>query len=456
MPKLSRPIPVITRLGALARRLRARARPVLDLFPLTPLGLFTLAGAALALAYYGLKRIDLLLLVVGVVGLALGALALVGTIVATIMLRLRLRRPEPGGPLRLEGGFASRTGFSVPRLWYIPLVNIGWTWLEPGARVRPVPEILRLQEEITPERRTLTERIVRRVEVGDVFGLCRLAFRVHEARTLRFLPSKGSLEQVHIIRSIAGGDDVYDPSGNPDGERVDTRAYSQGDPIRLVLWKVFARSRQLVVRTPERAFSVARKTIAFLVAGEGDEPAAGAARVAIESGALGATWVLGADGNAHDATTVIEALDVLARSATTVADQQGEGLGPFLRRHAQGGAGRAVVFVPGRPGPWLERVLAAVRARPQIGGAGSALRAPVEFVVGIDGLDPELPRSFLRRLAFTRPAPVGVQKTPGSELAQVVAALGAARARVTVVDRLSGRLYSDAQRKALITPREAA
>ncbi|MEO7327780.1 MAG: DUF58 domain-containing protein, partial [Minicystis sp.] len=302
MPKLWSPIPGMKRLGALARRLRTRARPVLDLFPLTPLGLLTLAGAALALAYYGLRRIDLLLLVVGVVGLALGALALIGVVLATVLLRLRLRAPAPAPALRLEGGLPARTGFSLPRLWWVPLVKIDWSWITPEARVRAVPEGLRLHEEITPRRRALLEHLVRRVEVGDVFGLCRLAFRLGEARTLRFLPSKGALEQVRVIRSIAGGDDVYDPMGQADGERVDTRGYAQGDPIRLVLWKVFARSRQLVVRTPERAFSVSRKTIAYLVAGEGDEPAAGAARVAVESGALGATWVLGADGNDHDAT----------------------------------------------------------------------------------------------------------------------------------------------------------
>lgn len=454
MAKLWRPSAATKRLGALARRLGARARPILDLVPLSPLGLFTLAGAGLALAHYGLGRIDLLLLVVGVVGLALGVLSLLGVITATLLLRARLRPGDRLPALRLEAGVPSRSGSSLPRLVYVPLVKIDWSWIEPAARVNGVPELLRVHEEITPERRALVEQIVRRVEVADVFGLCRMAFVVREPRSVTVLPSKGALQHVQVIRSIAGGDDVYDPLGSAEGERVDTRAYVQGDPMRLVLWKVYARSRQLVVRTPERAFSVARKTIAYLVAGPGDEPAAGAARVAVESGALGGSWVLGADGNDHDATTAADALDLLARSASSSPEQQGAGLEPFLRRTSQGGAARAVVFVPGRPGPWLERVLLAIHARPSVGPAGAALRAPVELVVGIDGLEPEPPRSFLRRLLYARAEPTGPTRTPARDLAEVMSALTKTRARVTVVDRASGRVFGDAHRKALLAAAE--
>lgn len=437
------------RMRAIAGRARSFARRALDLFPFTFPGLLTLAGAALALFYYGWKRLDLLLLIVGVVGLALGALALLVTSLAAIGLRLRLRRLSSSEPLRLECDVPARTGVAIPRLWFLPLVKVTWSWVEPEATVRPQPAFRSIHEEIVPRRRVLTDQILRRVEVGDAFGLTRIAFRIREARALHVIPSVGALRRVHVVRSIAAGEDLYDPGGTPEGERIDTRAYGSGDPIRLILWKVFARSRQLVVRTPERAYSVSRKMIAYAVAGEGDEPAAGAARVAVESGALGATWVLGADGTDVDATTPRGALDLLARSASCPPDQRGLGLGPFLKRASQGARSRAVVFVPPRPGPWIERVLSAVRTHTGR-ASGSASPAPVEFVVCTDGVARDAPRGILARLVFAPSGTPAPARTPARELAAVIRALGAARARVVVVDRLKGSVYEGAFQRALL------
>jgi hypothetical protein len=447
-------MPIRERMRAASGWARALARRAVDLFPFTFPGVLTLGGAALALVYYGWKRLDLLLLVVGVVGFALGALALLFTVIGVVGLRVHLRTRKGGEPLHLECGVPARTGISIPRLWFLPLVKVAWSWVEPEGTVRSVatgmPSLRafrRLHEEIIPRRRALTDQIVRRVEVGDAFGLTRIAFRIREARPLQVIPAVGALKSVHVVRSIAGGEDLYDPAGTPAGERVDTRAYADGDPIRLILWKVFAKSGQLVVRTPERAYSISRKMIAYAIAGEGDEPVAGAARVAVESGALGATWVLGADGNSVDATTPAAALELLARSAACPPEQRGRGLGPFLQRVGEGPFRRAVVFVPSRPGPWIEPVLTAVRARPavsSVGASGSAKLSPVEFVVCTDGIARDAPRSILSRLVLASSAGRGPERTKASDIAAVVRALSAARARVVVVDRFTGRVYEGA------------
>src|SRR5690606_13705720 len=123
-----------------------------------------------------------------------------------------------------------------------------------------------------------------------------------------------------------------------------------------VLWKVFAKSRELIIRTPERAISPARKTAVYMVADQGDEPAAGAARTAIDVGAFGGDWVLGADGTSEVTKSRDHALELLARSAHASADQAGAGLANFLLDAAPGAMARAVVFVPPTPGAWLDRV----------------------------------------------------------------------------------------------------
>ena len=434
-------VPILRRVAVLVRR-------ATDVFPFTALGVLVVAGCGWALARYGIRHIDLLLLVVGAVGVALGAAALLSTTSTALVLRFRKGAARDEDALRLECGYAARTGFSMSSLWFVPFVKIRWNWATPEASVRLVPLKRRLHEEVTPLRRGLHEAIERRVEVGDAFGLTRVTFTLRQERVVRFVPSVGALRQMRVVRSIAGGDEISNPAGPPDGERVDLRHYAPGDPIKFVLWKVFARSRQLVVRTPERAIAPTRQTVAYLVTGAGDEPAAGAARVAVDTGALGAEWVLGADGNDTYARSPVQALEVLARSASTPSALGGAGLAEFLSRATPGGVARAVVFVPARPGPWLDRVIATVRAKT----APNQAHSPVEFVVCTDGIAPVAKTTWWSRLAFqVRPVEaVGpVTPSPGDEVAAVLRALATTRAPVTLIDRVGGRAFPGGHHRSL-------
>ncbi len=442
------------KLGGMSRLRRARkalglfAARARDLWPLTWLGAFVATGSGWALLTLGVRRVDLLALVIGGVGCAIGVIAVLATTLTAASLYASLRRrPAPKrDPLHLECGHATRTGFSLPSLWWVPFVQLSWTWRMPDVAVRTRKQKGRVHEEITPARRGLRTEIVRRLDVSDVFGLARVTFEHREERDVRFIPSVGALKSMHVVRSMSGGSDLTHPDGPADGERMDMRNYNPGDPIRFVLWKVFARSRQLVVRTPERALSPVRQTVAYLVSGAGDEPAAGAARVAVDTGALGSEWVLGTDGSPESARSKTQAIELLARSAEATADDGGEGLAHFLRTAVPGSNGRAVVFVPGRPGPWLARVVAAARAR-SAQGRGS----PVEFVVCTDGVQPEPTKRRLARFLERAEKEGNAGGVPRSdELAQVVDALAAARARVLVVDRRLGRCYDGAYRQAVV------
>ena len=411
--------------------------------PITPLGLIVAAAAGHALVNYGLKQIDLVLLVIGAVGLGLVVSGMLATLVGSLVLwRANKRRDsEAKTGIDVECGYPAPTGFTLPRLRWLPFIAIDWRWVEPEAEVRVVAKRGELREEVIASRRGRVGAVVRELEVGDIFGLTQMRLRLSEQRTVRFVPSVGQLKRVDVIRGMAGGEDISHPEGPQEGELYDLRAYNPGDPIRFVLWKVFARTRQLVVRAPERALSPIRQTCAYLVAGDGDEPAAGAARLAVELGALGQDWVLGADGSNDDATRKDQAVDVLARSAEVRekagGKDGGKALGAFLQRRGHGSVGRAVVFVPGRPGPWIDNV---INQCASVGSRGGR----IDFVVGTDGIVPPPKRSWLARLATRTPAP---SVEPGStapvtteEVGQVVRALSNA-GRVIVVDRSAGRVY---------------
>lgn len=413
-------------------------------FPITPLGLLVGGASGYALIEYGIGRLDLVLLVIGAVGLGLAVFGLLATIFGAGLSWLRHRRRAPSdsslGSLDIECGYPVPTGFSLPRLRWLPFIAIRWRWLDPDAQVRVVPAGRLLREEVIASRRGKVGAVVRELEVGDIFGLAQIRLRLTEQRKVRFVPSVGQLKRVDVIRGMSGGDDISHPEGPQEGELYDIRAYTPGDPIRFVLWKVFARTRQLVVRAPERALSPIKQTCAYLVAGDGDEPAAGAARLAVELGSLGTDWVLGADGSNDDATRKDQAVDVLARSANVGEQVGGKGLGAFLQRRGLGSVGRAVVFVPGRPGPWLDSVIEQSR-----GALGRGRGGRLDFVVGTDGIIPPVKRKWLARLAVRD---VGPAIPPGStapvtteEVGEVVRALSNV-GRVIVIDRTAGRVYA--------------
>jgi hypothetical protein len=329
----------------------------------------------------------------------------------------------------------------------VPFVRLTWTWAEPLARVHVHGRRRAWHEQVVPLKRGLVDRVVRRVDVSDAFGLARITLRIEEERPVRLFPSVGALKHVSVVRSLASGEDMPFPGGPPEGERSDLRRYVPGDPVRYILWKVFAKSRQLVVRTPEQAISPARQTFAYVVTGEGDEAAAGTARVAVETGSLGSSWTLGADGTTEIAKQRGPALELIARSASCPPDAQGLGLGEFLKRHVTRSS-RVVVFVPARQGAWVDRVASAARTRV----SGSQRMSDLEIIVCADGIERRPPASWIRRVAF---APKRVDPfaeappVPATEIANVTGKLGSARARVLVVDRRAGAVYGEAHQKSL-------
>lgn len=415
-----------------SKRWLDRLRRVRDLFPFTVGGLLLVGGCLLAYLYYGRQRLDHVLLAIGVIGLALVAVSTLAVLIATLLVWRASRRVPVGEPLQAECGHVTPTDFSLPALRWLPFVDVSWTWLEPRAEVTMRRQRGRLHEELRPTERDHFQRIVRRIQIAEVFGFARIAFRSRQERSGRFVPWVGALDKMHIASGLAGGDAMAHPEGSPVGDFYDMRSYSAGDPIRFILWKVFARTRDLMVRTPEAAMSPDRRTVAYLVAADGDEPAAGAARVAVDSGALGSKWLLGADGCGEAASSREEAMDVLARSRRAGADESGA-LGEFLGRVSKGAGTRAVVFVPARPGPWIQRVAAAAR-----GPGGHYPR--VDFVVCTDGIGERQHRSRLARAALAPPGEKERVEALQEDLIAVVDALAQTGANVLVVDRPGGRL----------------
>jgi hypothetical protein len=414
------------------RSLERRARGA---FPVTLRGGLVAALCAGSLFAYGYGQLDLVVFVLGVSGLALLCVASLAALGTALALRRRLRRPEARRERAsvaarfLEAGepFATRFAVRLPR--WMPFARVEWSWVEPeGVACRLHEQGDACVEEIVPRRRHEARRVCRRFRVRDAFGLASVEWDDGVPAALRVLPWTGPLRHGVWLPAFAAAEGISHPRGAPEGDRMEIRRYVPGDSARDILWKAYARTRQLNVRRPERAIARQRRTIAYLVAAADDEAAAAAARVALESGALGSGWRFGADGCEEPTEELGAALAAVARSGSLRQGRDAAGLETFLGRVARDGDHHCIVFVPGTPGPWLERVLACAR-RP-----GREL----SFLVAVERTLPRAaPRAPLwQRWLLREPRRTGVS---ADELERLVAALAPATG-VAIVERETGQM----------------
>ena len=426
-PSWALPGPVERALG----RVRPVVRRAADIWPLTALGLALALVASVALLSFGFKKLDLVLLVVGYGGVGLLVITTATVALTALALWARLRHVSfRWSTSTFETGAPLPTGFSLPSLWWLPLVQVRWTWLSPEAEVTDrASENGRLRERVTLRQRGIFTTISRRVVVQDAFGLSRIAFQHQQAGPIEVLPHLGGIRRLPVLTSLTGGEEYPHPMGLEGGDRVELRRYVPGDSARFIHWKVFSRTRKLMVRTPERALSRARRTVAYLVAGEHDEAAAAAARAAIEEEALGTDWQFAADGSPEATSDRSEALHKVIGSSC-FAGTSGAGLKRFLAEVDPRGPASLVVFAPPVAGAWLEEMRAVTGRR----------HGRVRVVVAVDSVHDVQAQSRWRRWLLT---PVGSSGVERADLERVGRALGQLRCEVVIIDRVSGRVLGD-------------
>ncbi len=442
---------------------RRALRVAIGLFPFTAVGL-TVIVASLATGWYqGIGHLDLVLLMVSFSILVVTVLLAVAVVASAVLINGRFRRNSSRTVSEFEADVPSASGYHVELPYWLPCVDVGWRW-EPVAGACPGKLELRTERDETNEIVTVPGRgmyrsVVRRIVVRDVLDLCRVSWVTSEPVTLRVLPHRGKLEQLVPLLGYVSGEDISDPFGEPWGDRVDMRQYAAGDSPRMIMWKIYARSRKVMVRINERAVEARPRGCGYLIAPpehltaktsrhplaflsrvwrkarvRSDEASAGIARVVLEGRLLGDDWKFGADGGSAAVSDLSEALDAVARSGTPEVTECG--LSVFLEQVGREGFAYCVLFAPPQPGPWLDATLEAC--------SRTSLR--IHVLIGVDGVAPELERGqkaaqkILRRLTLRNEAPDSPTR---AELAAVVSTLSRVTPQILLVDRLAGRIIGN-------------
>jgi len=406
---------------------RARIAGVLasirDYFPLTPSGVLLATVGALIYFVFAEKEADFVLLGFGITAMALVALSLLAVLVNLGVLLVSLRKKPVGLPESLTVGVETETTFRCSRFRLLAVSEVSFDWVVPAAiAVRLVRDGAYFRELVTPLERGRFTSIVRRFSIHDVFGFATLRFRRRWETTLRIQPVPGRADVTLAIRRAT--DDGYShPSGQPLGELVEMRRYAAGDPMRHILWKVFARSRKLMVREPERAIAPKPAMVGFFVAGANDEPSASTARLFLEEGLLGADFVFAAEGSTRPTSNVGEAIEQVIESHAFRASGA-DSLGPLLRSVDRGRLDNLVVFAPSTDGAWVDKVLAAAKRLP----------LPPTVVMTVDGQLDRRPARGLGRFFFRRSRSLD----PIADVPQVYDRLRSAGVELRVLHRQTG------------------
>ncbi len=389
------------------------------------LGAIAFVGLIAALIRFSDTGADLIICVICLGGIALCLLDVLIVTGAGLWFRFRKEAPPNEEPMVLEVGQPIPTGFNFGQFGRIPLLLFKVEWKNPsGVDASFVDSNQGLLEQARAEQRGHADKVVREITIQDWFGLSRVRFERVVEQPIRLLPGCGSRAQFELMEQFKPGDILGHPEGEPIGDFVEMRRYVAGDPLKLVLWKVYARTGNLLVRTAERAVAPTDRMMAYFVPGPGDEPTAGIARAAIEQGLLGHEVIFMAEGAPQEAESPAESVDQIIRSVNH-CDQGGEELDRFLVRGEAVGTTAAFLFVPPALGPWLLRVYEAIEKH----------RGPFEIIIGIDGLRKTTERSRWKNYLFQ---PDSHQLACPVELGKVCERLAATGATLRVLNRQTG------------------
>ena len=294
-----------------------------------------------------------------------------------------------------------------------------------------------LVEEIIPHRRCKTTRIVRLFTVSDVLGFCRYSWRQSQNAQLLVLPQCNTIRALPLLRSLTAEDGIPSPTGNPEGDRMEIRPYVPGDSVRNIMWKTYARNRQLNVRLAEKSVYHSNRTMAYLLSGTNDEAAAAVARVAVESGALGEDWSFSADGCETACEDIGTALDAIAASRA-LDEPFSYGLDNFLKQTAAQTGTHCIVFAAAESDTWVQNLKHTV----------NTFHGQFSLVLATDGVENDISVKYWQKLIFMQPGvKEGIGKSGKSELELLLRDLHQSVESTLVVDRKTGVSFDHTLRK---------
>lgn len=338
---------------------------------------------------YGIARTDFVLLVLSEGGIFLIAFSIFIVTLAALFLRFRTKKGS-GESYQIATEQEFQTEFKICKIDWIPFITIELNWKAPKgvqASLRSSRGIL--SEEIIPSERGIEDKIIRQLKIVDLFGLARIRFEESENRKIKIFPALLNLQLKPVFKQLGGGDFISHPLGEAVGDRADLRRYVRGDPLKHILWKIYARTRKLMVREVERSISPEHKIFIYFIASPKDNIAASVTRTALEKGEFGSNFVFLADGGKSPTSDPQEAVEQLIHSIHA-RNQSAQKLKYFLD-HAQAEAvSSCFVFASADSLEWSSILLSSAKSHP----------IQIKLILAAEDGSLFRPENFFQRLIF--------------------------------------------------------
>lgn len=104
------------------------------------------------------------------------------------------------------------------------------------------------------------------LNLSDYFGLTKISWRLQSPMSFSIYAQDKQIEPIPIMLASSVSGDLTSATDIRSGDLFDTKQYQAGDSLKRVLWKVYARSEELIVRYPEPAIIPEGELVAYCIA----------------------------------------------------------------------------------------------------------------------------------------------------------------------------------------------
>ncbi|HMO18832.1 MAG TPA: DUF58 domain-containing protein [Oligoflexia bacterium] len=240
----------------------------LHIVPLTIRGILALIFSSLLIFYFAREYSDLIAAVLGGALFFLLVFCLVTLLISAPRLKNRLKVTNNDSNSNFISHSRNKTGFSLESFTIPSLFHISISRIFDNSEIIHDTHVLTGNFSLFGNTQTsrnifmdtikfphrgefISEGFL--IKYGDVFGLTKRTWITSPPFSYRVSPPSIDTTPLNIMAASSQIGDTESSNDNKSGDLFDLRAYRPGDSLKRVLWKVFARSGELIVREPEPA-----------------------------------------------------------------------------------------------------------------------------------------------------------------------------------------------------------
>lgn len=184
---------------------------------------------------------------------------------------------------RFVGGTSSICTVTIPSIAVPPffLLQVSIEFYPKEVKVSPlrvsgrIPTRLTIPVEVVFPHRGVWGVPFLRCEFGDRLGLTKFRWKISMGSGCDVYPPKKAPPSLPILSSChRAGDEAIDTTERQ-GDPFDLKPYHPSDGIKKILWKVYAKTGQLISRHPEQAFTPEGQVVIFALADKYDDDLCG-------------------------------------------------------------------------------------------------------------------------------------------------------------------------------------